>query len=159
VTSRPFYRREKRTVFEESNSPFPPRAGCSAGFGIAAPTITTPMSAFVPLIRLRDNPRRRRRLLCFFLSPHSTWNISTHPGISRVLQSVSLREKSCLRYPKSDDSVRFSCDPENAYFNARDCQIIERTLQKMLRDSNVRFQIFIRYNINVLFENITEYEI
>lgn len=85
-----------------------------------------------PLIRLRDNPRRRRGLLCFFLSPHSTWNISTHPGISRVLQSVSPREESCLRYPKSDDNVRFSCDPENTHFNTRHCQIIEEALRKIL---------------------------
>lgn len=45
-----------------------------------------------PLVRLRDNLRRRRELLCFFLFPHSTWNISTHPGISRVLRSVSSSE-------------------------------------------------------------------
>lgn len=46
------------------------------------------MSASRPLIRLRDNPRRRRELLCFFLLPHSTWNISTHPGISRFTECL-----------------------------------------------------------------------
>lgn len=59
----------------------------STGFATAA-AITTPMSASRPLIRLRDNPRRRRELLCFFLLPHSTWNISTHPGISRFTECL-----------------------------------------------------------------------
>lgn len=64
------------------------------------PTTVTPMSALVPLYVYVITPRRRRGLLCFFLSPHSTWNISSHPGISRVLWSVSFAENLPSLYKK-----------------------------------------------------------
>lgn len=92
----------------------------------SASHVDPPMSALVPLFVYVITPRRRRRgLLCFFLFPHSMWNISTQPGISHVLRCVSSRERergNYLLYLKSNHSALFLCNPL--------CQIIKQDPEK-----------------------------